>query len=118
MSDSNQHLGRSSQGNDEDEEYLAVEDAGEEVTEDTDNQAMDIDDEEDEEIALQNDSIAHFDAHTDSIFCIAAHPLNPGIIVTGGGDDIAYIFDTTSALQSHSQPIQSRQTHEKPLLMI
>lgn len=50
-----------------------------------------------EEIALQNDSSAHFDAHKDSIFCIAQHPLNPAIVATGGGDDVAYIWDATPA---------------------
>jgi ribosome assembly protein SQT1 len=53
-----------------------------------------------EEIQLQNDSSAHFDAHKDSIFTIAQHPLNSNIIATGGseGEDlggIGYIFDAT-----------------------
>ncbi|PMD13010.1 WD40 repeat-like protein [Hyaloscypha hepaticicola] len=53
-----------------------------------------------EEIALQNDSSAHFDKHGDSIFTIAQHPLLPNIVATGGseGDDaggIGYIFDST-----------------------
>jgi ribosome assembly protein SQT1 len=46
-------------------------------------------------IALQNDSSAHFDGHSDSIFCIAQHPLDPRIAATGGGDDVAYVFDST-----------------------
>ena len=116
---SNQDPSRSSHpdaDDNEDEQYLAAEDAGEEINEDPDNQAMDLDDEdlEDEAIQLQNDSIAHFDSHTDSIFCIAAHPLNPNIIATGGGDDVAYVFDTSSAIQSHIQ--QSNQPQQKPLL--
>jgi ribosome assembly protein SQT1 len=53
-----------------------------------------------EEIALQNDSSAHFDKHNDSIFTIAQHPLLPNIVATGGseGEDaggIGYIFDST-----------------------
>ena len=53
-----------------------------------------------QELVLQNDSIAHFDAHTDSIFCIAQHPLHPSLIATGGseGEDaggIGFIFDAT-----------------------
>ena len=47
------------------------------------------------EIELVNDSIAHFSGHKDSIFCIAQHPLHPEIIVTGGGDDVAYVFDAS-----------------------
>ena len=46
------------------------------------------------EIELQNDSSAHFDLHTDSIFTIAQHPLDPSIIATGGGDDTTYAFST------------------------
>lgn len=44
-----------------------------------------------DEIELQNDSKAYFDAHASSIFCIAAHPTQP-IYLTGGGDDLAYIW--------------------------
>lgn len=78
-----------------------------EVIEDDGDAAMDSDDGEEhgedqimEEIQLQNDSAAHFDAHKDSIFCIAQHPLNPNIVATGGseGDDaggMGYIFDST-----------------------
>ncbi|KAG9550228.1 hypothetical protein KCU71_g14507, partial [Aureobasidium melanogenum] len=44
-----------------------------------------------EEIMLQNDSIAHFDGHKDSIFCIAQHPTHPQLVATGGGDDVAYL---------------------------
>ncbi|KAL8843343.1 MAG: hypothetical protein Q9170_000201 [Blastenia crenularia] len=51
------------------------------------------DDNAQEEFQLQNDSIAYFDLHTDSIFCIANHPLNPTITATGGGDDTTYIFN-------------------------
>ena len=47
------------------------------------------------EIDLINDSDAHFAAHTDSIFCIAQHPQHPEIVVTGSGDDVAYVFDST-----------------------
>lgn len=64
----------------------------EEVIEDDGDVAMDSD----EEIQLQNDSVAHFDKHTNSIFCIAQHPVHSNIVVTGGGDDIAYIWDSSS----------------------
>jgi ribosome assembly protein SQT1 len=76
---------------------LGVDEAEEEVEDDGDVQ-MDSGDEEmmeDEVILLQNDSIAHFDAHKDSIFCIAQHPAIPEIVATGGGDDLGYIWDTT-----------------------
>ncbi len=94
----------------DEDDLLAAEDAAEEIPEDED-QPMDEDPDEDdletqEELHFQNDSSAHFDAHTDSIFCIAQHPSRPSIIVTGGGDDVAYIFDaSTSSIPSTSVPV-------------
>ena len=88
--------GRNSE--DEDDVILDPAEAEEEIEDDGDI-PMDSDDENDnmieEMIALQNDSVAHFDGHKDSIFCIAQHPTDPKIIATGGGDDLAYIFDST-----------------------
>ncbi|ERF73074.1 hypothetical protein EPUS_06535 [Endocarpon pusillum Z07020] len=83
---------------DDNEELLNADDAAEEIAKDDDHPMEDEDDAEDdlhEEIQLQNDSAAHFDSHTDSIFCIAQHPLRPSLIVTGGGDDVAYLFDAS-----------------------
>lgn len=98
----------------EDDEFLAAEDAAEEIPDDPD-QSMEVDDDLDpeEEISLQNDSIAHFDSHSDSIFCIASHPLNPSLVVTGGGDDVAYVFDTgsqkTTGIGTSGQPERQAQ---------
>lgn len=103
----------------EDEDLLDADEVGEEIDDDGDH-PMEGDEEEEiqEEIHLQNDSIAHFDAHKDSIFCIAQHPTNPAIVATGGGDDIGYIFDTTvepgpvlpSSYQSEPQQQQERKS--------
>ncbi|KAF3917041.1 Jouberin [Orbilia brochopaga] len=54
------------------------------------------------EIDLVNDSIAHFDAHTDSIYSIALNPRLP-VVATGGGDDVAYIWPSTPASTASSQ---------------
>src|ERR1700712_4560220 len=84
------------QSDEEDDIILDPAEADEEIEDDGDI-PMDSDDENDnmieEMIALQNDSSVHFDGHKDSIFCIAQHPTDPKIIATGGGDDLAYIFD-------------------------
>lgn len=92
---SNDHL--------KDDEYLQADDA-EEVFERDEDQDMDVDGEYDDqnmtiedEITFQNDSAAHFDSHTDSVFCVAQHPVHNHIILTGSGDDCAYIFDSTPA---------------------
>lgn len=90
----------------EGETMLDADEAAEEIIDDGDA-AMDSgddgqDDEMMEEIAMQNDSSAHFDAFNDSIFCIASHPTHPQLIAVGGseGEDaggIGYLFDSTPA---------------------
>ncbi|KAI9715073.1 MAG: hypothetical protein M1812_006191 [Candelaria pacifica] len=85
--------------NEEETTMLDPAEAEEEIPSDPD-QPMDSDAEDDptnaqEEIQLQNDSVAHFDGHKDSIFCIAQHPLYSDIVATGGGDDAGYVFDST-----------------------
>lgn len=103
------------EGEEEEEVMFDPEDAEEEVPE-ADDVHMDSDEEDGtlEEIQLQNDSSAHFDAHKDSIFCIAQHPLYPAVVATGGGDDVAYIWDSTppetpvlpASYQSNPQPVE------------
>lgn len=86
-----------------DEDNTLDAEEAEEVIEDDGDVPMDSDDEDEDgrevqmEIQLQNDSIAHFDEHKDSIFCIAQHPVHQEIIATGGGDDVGYIVDLSSA---------------------
>ena len=106
MSSSEPH----NQDEENEDDLLNPDDAEEEIAEDEDHPMEE--DEDDEEIQFQNDSAAHFDKHTDSIFCIAQHPQQPSIVVTGGGDDTAYIFDTSlpdgpvlpSSYESSPQP--------------
>lgn len=91
----------------EDEVFLEVEEAAEVMADDPDEH-MDSDDGDDiiqkpdeEEglngppVNLQDDSVARFEGHKDSIFCIAQHPLYAQLVATGGGDDVGYIFDST-----------------------
>ncbi|KAI5804393.1 WD40-repeat-containing domain protein [Geopyxis carbonaria] len=75
-----------------------------EVIEDNNEDGMDVDSGSDSddpdmplEAELHNDSLAYFDAHTSSIFTIAAHPTDPSIHLTGGGDDTAYIWSLSPA---------------------
>ncbi|KAL2121736.1 hypothetical protein VTJ04DRAFT_2191 [Mycothermus thermophilus] len=65
---------------------------------------MDDGDDDNEELVLENDSIAYFDGHKDSVFCIAQHPLYPNLVATGGSEGDAddapgkgYVLDTSVA---------------------
>jgi len=111
---------REEEGHEEDDDMLDPQEA-DEVIEDDGDVPMDSDGEEDmgdieEVIALQNDSAAHFDGHNDSIFSIAQHPTKPAIVATGGGDDVAFIFDSTpepspvlpASFQSNPQPVERK----------
>ena len=91
---------------DEQADALLDADEAEETIEQDNDAAMDSGDEEGEdidvdgtmeEIQLQNDSIAHFDLHKDSVYCIAQHPVHPEIVATGGGDDTAYVWSSAPA---------------------
>lgn len=57
-----------------------------------DSDPEDVDDQPQEAVQLQNDSVAHFDSHTDSIYTIAQHPKISSIVATGGGDDTTYVW--------------------------
>jgi ribosome assembly protein SQT1 len=107
---------------DDEAEMIDPNEVAEEIEDDGDA-AMDSgsdneggDDEIMQEIALQNDSVAHFDLHQDSIFTIAQHPLLPNIVATGGseGDDaggIGYVFDSTPEAQETPVLPQGWQSH-------
>ncbi|KOS21253.1 putative WD repeat-containing protein [Escovopsis weberi] len=86
---------------------LDAEDVAEEILQGEDDVAMDSDG--DDELVLQNDSIAYFDLPQDSLFAIAQHPQHPNIIAVGGSagqEDNApgagWLFDTSAA---RSRPV-------------
>lgn len=117
------------ENDDDDTALLDIDEAGEEIVadeldhpmEDSDSDSDDRADQDSDQgeeqqqgqgqeiIQLQNDSRAHFDLHQDSIFCVALHPRDPGLVATGGGDEVAYVFrtDGASSLQSKSPPESS-----------
>jgi ribosome assembly protein SQT1 len=102
MSAHKPHQEESEDESDDEQAMLGLDEAEEEIEDDGDVQ-MDSGDEgegmdEDEVILLQNDSVAHFDGHKDSVFCIAQHPVHTDIVATGGGDDLGYVWDTNPPL--------------------
>lgn len=114
---------RSAASDDEDDQFVGEDDV-EYVVEETDlpmDEDMDGDEEEndaeaemeegDDHVAREDTSILHFDAHKDSVFGLAAHPSAP-VIVSGGQDDMAYLWDSTtgeqlSAFEGHSDTVVS-----------
>jgi len=108
------------QQEEEEEESMINPDEGDEIIPEDQDAPMDSDDEADggpiEEIQLQNDSSAHFDGHSDSIFCIAQHPIHTEIVATGGGDNVAYIFDCTPS--SIPTPAQTEREGIQPIFKI
>lgn len=102
------------EGENDEEIYMDEADA-EEVIQGDDDQPMDSDDEDQQmqEIAFQNDSLAHFDHHSDSVFCIAQHPVHQSIVITGSGDDMAYILDSTPLDERPLLP-QSYESNPQP----
>ncbi|KAJ9625509.1 60S ribosomal subunit assembly or modification protein [Taxawa tesnikishii (nom. ined.)] len=113
------HFSNDRNEEDETEDMLDPDEAEEEIGEgEGEDVHMESDDEEGalEEIQLQNDSAAHFDHHKDSIFCIAQHPLDPSLVATGGGDDVAYVWNCTppetpvlpASYQTDPQPVERR----------
>ncbi|KLJ05644.1 hypothetical protein EMPG_09354 [Blastomyces silverae] len=100
----------------EDDLFLDAADAAEEIPADEDQPMEDFSD-DGEELSFQNDSIAHFDQHKDSIFCIAQHPIHRNIIITGSGDDTAFIFNSAAerpllprSYESNPQPKGERES--------
>ena len=74
-------------------------DDAEAMDDDNEDIAMDDADENDDviEVDMANNSITYFDKHSDSVFTVAHHPKLP-LVVSGGADNIAYLWT------SHSQP--------------
>lgn len=48
---------------------------------------------EDDGEMMEETSQVQFREHQDSIYCVATHPTNFEIAVTGGGDDVAYVWN-------------------------
>lgn len=44
------------------------------------------------EINIEDQSLASFNYHSDSVYCTALHPTRPGLALSGGGDDRAFLW--------------------------
>lgn len=80
------------------QDELAAEDVMEvfeDDDQDQDEMEVDESDSEDDQIDEEpsaDDSTVHFEAHAAPIFCIATHPIDPTLVVSGGEDDTAYLW--------------------------
>ncbi|KAL4265690.1 WD40/YVTN repeat-like-containing domain superfamily protein [Pleurotus pulmonarius] len=101
---------------DEEEQYIEADEVLAEVP-DTEDRPMDEDDEDDEigdlpgTTRIGTNCIQHFESHTGSVFCVAAHPTQP-LAATGGEDDLGYIWNTSNGevvakLTGHTDSVTS-----------
>ncbi|KAH3901008.1 Sqt1p SCDLUD_002473 [Saccharomycodes ludwigii] len=63
------------------------------------------DEQPDIEIDMSNNSIAYFDKHSDSIFCVSHHPKLP-LVCSGGADNVAYLWTSHSVPPKFAQSIE------------
>lgn len=62
---------------------------------DDDMEGGEYDEEGKIEVDMRNNAAGYFDTHEDSVFLVAPHPKLP-IVVSGGGDNLGYIWTTNS----------------------
>jgi len=108
---------------DDEEQFIDENDVAEIIIDEGGDYTMDGDDQhqegeqidgeeggmEEDEMVLEDTSILHFGAHSESVFAIAAHPTQP-LAVSGGEDDMGYLWDLTTgekiqALGGHSDSV-------------
>eukprot|EP01133_Synstelium_polycarpum_P004273 gene4273-4988_t len=82
---------------------------GEDDQQGDDDQQME---EEEEEEDFEDESVQGFFEHTDSLYTVAINKAHPDIIVTGGGDDLAYLWDRGTGekvfeLRGHTDSVSS-----------
>ncbi|KAH7097371.1 WD40 repeat-like protein [Auriculariales sp. MPI-PUGE-AT-0066] len=78
-----------------------------------DEDGEDAEGDEDDDILVEDTSIQRFDKHTKSVFTVHAHPRLP-IAVSGGEDDLGYIWDIESGeqlvrLSGHTDSVSAAQ---------
>eukprot|EP00163_Fabomonas_tropica_P012322 TRINITY_DN23589_c0_g1_i1.p1 TRINITY_DN23589_c0_g1~~TRINITY_DN23589_c0_g1_i1.p1 ORF type:complete len:430 (-),score=74.79 TRINITY_DN23589_c0_g1_i1:93-1382(-) len=61
---------------------------------------------------IKDKSIQGFFDHSEPVYCVAAHPSDAALVATGGGDDLAYIWnsltgDTLHKLGGHTDSVVS-----------
>ena len=65
--------------------------------------------------AVEDMSLYQFTSHTDSVYCTALHPTKRGIVITGGGDDRAFIWsyetNNTTSTETGSASSNSSNRH-------
>ena len=90
----------------EDDESVAVTDR---------NENEDLDDEYEDAENIVDMSLCTFNQHTDSVYTAAINPKIPYLILTGGGDDVAYLWkynssgniDNSIKLDGHKDTVSS-----------
>ena len=58
------------------------------------------------ELIDQVDACGIFEFHTNSVCCVIHHPLDPTLIVSGGGDERTYVWDTIHGFHMTKHPVK------------
>jgi ribosome assembly protein SQT1 len=92
-------------GENDDDEVIDIntDDAAGLMSEDLDEMGLkDADDDDDDEVKMaagdeqRDDALTVFSKHTSSVFCVAVDPKTSTLAVTGGEDDLAYVWKLAS----------------------
>ncbi|CAH7686201.1 WD40-repeat-containing domain protein [Phakopsora pachyrhizi] len=63
--------------------------------EEDDNDSAEEPEMDEEENMVDYNCLARFTLHSQPVFCISSHPVSSNIIVSGGADDLAHIWDSS-----------------------
>jgi ribosome assembly protein SQT1 len=104
---------------DDDDEGIADEEFGEKITEEAlglgdGEDGMETADKYDEEGAkevIEDQARVTFRGHKDSVYCVSIHPSRPGVAISGGGDDQAFLWNFLNMETDESSAVKQLGAH-------
>ncbi|KAI9104065.1 hypothetical protein DFS34DRAFT_606844 [Phlyctochytrium arcticum] len=100
---------------DDEPEFINPEDVSEVVEDGENGEPMSEEDEDESpenmtELQVEDDSIQGFFEHKEPVYAVATHPIEPTLVISGGGDDKAYLWrldtgETIAELTAHSDSV-------------
>ena len=68
--------------------------------------------------AVHDDSIFVFRTHTDSVYCSAFHPTCHDLVLTGGGDDVAYLWNYPTTMNITTRKVVRLEGHSDTITSV